>query len=40
MPKLKGKSPVLTPNSLSILLIYKPSNFFGATSNDAAGVFL
>lgn len=28
MPKLKGKSPVLTPNSLSILLIYKPSNFW------------
>lgn len=29
MPKLKGKNPVLIPNSLSILLIYKPSNFLG-----------
>lgn len=30
MPKLKGKNPVLIPNSLSILLIYKPSNFLGS----------
>ena len=29
MPKLKGKNPVLITNSLSILLIYKPSNFLG-----------
>lgn len=39
MPKLKGKSPVLTPNSLSILLIYKPSNFLGPLQTMRQGYF-